>query len=54
MKFETILEYLVDGINSDLGDIQSTVNRPHVPKDASVFVKQMINCIKKKLDMICE
>jgi len=54
MKFETILEYLTDGIKSDLDDIKCIVNRPNVPGNVSVSVKQLIRIILKKLDMICE
>ena len=54
MKFETVLEYLVGEINSDLDDIQSVVNHPTVSQNFSMHVKEFIASIKDKLNMICE
>ena len=54
MKFETILEYLTDKIRSDLNDIISIANHPRVPNDKSQSIKEMINSIRRKLDMINE
>lgn len=54
MKFLTVLEYLVDEINSDLDDIQSVVNHPTVSQNFSIHVREFIASIKNKLDVICE
>ena len=55
MKFETILEYLVDEIRSDLHDIETMSANPHLPSDNWYrSIKQCILSIRDKLDMICE
>lgn len=54
MKFLTVLEYLVDDIKTDLNDIQAIANHPRVPNDKSQSIKEHIESIKDKLDIMCE
>jgi hypothetical protein len=55
MKFETILEYIVDEIKTDLNDIETMSNSPKVQQNNWFrSIKQCIGSIRDKLDMLCE